>query len=319
VDWPTITLTDVLEARRQISPHLRATPLHRYGGLDELLGTEVWVKHENHQPTGAFKVRGGVNLVSQLGEQERQRGLITASTGNHGQSIAFAARLHGVAARICVPEHANPVKLDAMRLLGAELIVHGHDFDAAREHCELLAAEHGFRYVHSGNEPLLIAGVGTGTLELLEDRPDVDAIVVPIGGGSGAAGACIVAKAIRSEIEVIGVQSETAPAAFRSWQARALVADEMQTYAEGLATRVPFELPQRILWEHLDDFVLVGDDEIRTANRLLIEHTRNLVEPAGAAPLAAALRLREHFRGKRLALVLSGGNISPAQLADLFA
>jgi threonine dehydratase len=319
VDWPTITLTDVLEARRQISPHLRATPLHRYGGLDELLGTEVWVKHENHQPTGAFKVRGGVNLVSQLGEQERQRGLITASTGNHGQSIAFAARLHGVAARICVPEHANPVKLDAMRLLGAELIVHGHDFDAAREHCELLAAEHGFRYVHSGNEPLLIAGVGTGTLELLEDRPDVDAIVVPIGGGSGAAGACIVAKAIRSEIEVIGVQSETAPAAFRSWQARALVADEMQTYAEGLATRVPFELPQRILWEHLDDFVLVGDDEIRTANRLLIEHTRNLVEPAGAAPLAAALRLRERFRGKRLALVLSGGNISPAQLADLFA
>jgi threonine dehydratase len=319
VDWPTITLTDVLEARRQISPHLRATPLHRYGGLDELLGTEVWVKHENHQPTGAFKVRGGVNLVSQLGEQERQRGLITASTGNHGQSIAFAARLHGVAARICVPEHANPVKLDAMRLLGAELIVHGHDFDAAREHCELLAAEHGFRYVHSGNEPLLIAGVGTGTLELLEDRPDVDAIVVPIGGGSGAAGACIVAKAIRSEIEVIGVQSETAPAAFRSWQARALVADEMQTYAEGLATRVPFELPQRILWEHLDDFVLVGDDEIRTANRLLIEHTRNLVEPAGAAPLAAALQLREHFRGKRLALVLSGGNISPAQLADLFA
>jgi threonine dehydratase len=319
VDWPTITLSDVLEARRRIGPHLRATPLHRYGGLDELLGAEVSVKHENHLPTGAFKVRGGVNLVSQLGEEERQRGLITASTGNHGQSIAFAASLHGVSARICVPEQANPVKLDAMRLLGAELIVHGRDFDAAREHCELLAAEHGYRYVHSGNEPLLIAGVGTGTLELLEDRPDVDAIVVPIGGGSGAAGACIVAKAIRSEIEVIGVQSDAAPAAFRSWQARSLVADEMRTYAEGLATRVPFELPQRILWEHLDDFVLVSDHEIRTANRLLIEHTRNLVEPAGAAPLAAALQLREHFRGKRIALVASGGNISPAQLAELFA
>ena len=319
MDWPTITLTDVLEARRQISPHLRATPLHRYGALDELLGTEVWVKHENHQPIGAFKVRGGVNLVSQLGEEERERGLITASTGNHGQSIAFAARLHGVSARICVPEHANPVKLDAMRLLGAELIVHGRDFDAAREHCELLAAEHGYRYVHSGNEPLLIAGVGTGTLELLEERPDVDAIVVPIGGGSGAAGACIVAKAIRPGIEVIGVQSDAAPAAFRSWQAHALVADEMATYAEGLATRVPFELPQRILWEHLDDFVLVSDDEIRRANRLVIEHTRNLVEPAGAASLAAALQLRERFRGKRIALVVSGGNISPAQLGELFA
>jgi threonine dehydratase len=319
VKWPTITLADVLEARRRIGPHLRATPLYPYAGLDELTGAEVWVKHENHQPVGAFKVRGGVNLVSQLGDDERRRGLIAASTGNHGQSIAFAARLHGVAARICVPEHANPVKLAAMDALGAELIVHGKDFDAAREHSERLAAEHGYRYVHSGNEPLLIAGVATETLEIVEDLPDVDTIVVPVGGGSGAAGACIVAKAIRPGIEVIAVQSEAAPAAFRSWQARALLADENATFAEGLATRVPFELPQRILWEHLDDFVLVSEDEIRNANRLMIEHTRNLVEPAGAAPLAAALKLRNRLRGKRVALVLSGGNLSPAQLADLFA
>jgi threonine dehydratase len=318
VKWPTITLADVFEARRRISPHLRATPLYAYAGLDELLGAEVWVKHENHQPVGAFKVRGGINLVSQLSEDERRRGLIAASTGNHGQSVAYAARLHGVAARICVPEGANPVKLDAMRALGAELVVHGKDFDEAREHCERLAAEHGYRYVHSGNEPLLIAGVGTETLEILEDRPDVDAIVVPIGGGSGAAGACIVAKAIRPEIQVIGVQSEAAPAAFRSWQARALLDDETTTMAEGLATRVPFELPQRILWEHLDDFVLVGEDDIRNANRLMIEHTRNLVEPAGAAPLAAALKLVDRLRGMRIALVVSGGNISPAQLASLF-
>jgi threonine dehydratase len=318
VEWPTITLADVLEARRRISPHLRPTPLYRYPGLDELLGADVWVKHENHQPVGAFKVRGGVNLVSQLNEDERSRGLIAASTGNHGQSIAYAARLFGVTARICVPQAANPVKLDAMRGLGAELIVHGRDFDEAREHCERLAAEHGYRYVHSGNEPLLIAGVGTETLEILEERPDLDAVVVPIGGGSGAAGACIVAKAVRPEIQVLGVQSEAAPAAFRSWQARALIDDEMSTTAEGLATRVPFELPQRILWEHLDDFVLVGEEDIRHANRLMIEHTRNLVEPAGAAPLAAALKLGEVLRGKRIALVLSGGNISPAQLAALF-
>jgi threonine dehydratase len=318
MEWPTITLADVLEARRRISPHLRATPLYPYAGLDELLGAEVWVKHENHQPVGAFKVRGGVNLVSQLAEDERSRGLISASTGNHGQSIAYAARLFGVNVRICVPEAANPVKLGAMRALGAELIEHGKDFDAAREHCERLAEEHGYRYVHSGNEPHLIAGVGTGTLEILEDRPDVETIVVPIGGGSGAAGACIVAKAIRPEIEVIGVQSEAAPAAHRSWQARALLDGENETFAEGLATRVPFELPQQILWEHLDDFVLVSEDEIRHANRLMIEHTRNLVEPAGAAPLAAALKLRDHLHGRRVALVVSGGNISPAQLADLF-
>ncbi|MBA3475372.1 MAG: threonine/serine dehydratase [Actinobacteria bacterium] len=319
MDWPTITLADVLEARRRISPYLRPTPLYSYGGLDELLGAEVWVKHENHQPVGAFKVRGGVNLVVQLDDDERRRGLIAASTGNHGQSVAYAARLFGVEARVCVPEGANPVKLDSMRALGAGLIEHGKDFDAAREHCEQLAEEHGYRYVQSGNEPLLIAGVGTETLEILEERPDLDVIVVPVGGGSGAAGACIVAKAVRPEIEVIAVQSEAAPAAFRSWQARALVEDESATYAEGLATRVPFELPQAILRAHLDDFVLVSDEEIRRANRLMIEHTRNLVEPAGAAPLAAALKLSERLKGKRVALVCSGGNISPAQLTALFA
>ena len=319
MEWPPITLADVLEARRRISPHLRATPLFSYGSLDELIGAEVWVKHQNHQPVGAFKVRGGVNLVAQLGREELQRGLIAASTGNHGQSVAFAARLFGVDSRICVPEGANPVKLDAMRALGAELIVHGRDFDEAREHCEQLASERGYRYVNSGNEPLLIAGVGTGTLEILEERPDVDAIVVPVGGGSGAAGACIVAKAIRPGIQVIGVQAEAAPAAFRSWQARELLEDESTTHAEGLATRVPFELPQQILWRHLDDFVLVGEDELRHATRLLIEHTRNLVEPAGAASLAAALKLRERLRGRRVALVLSGGNLSPAQLASLFS
>jgi threonine dehydratase len=318
MEWPVPTLADVLEARLRIAPHLRPTPLYGYAALDELVGTEVLVKHENHQPVGAFKVRGGVNLVSQLGEDERRRGLIAASTGNHGQSVAYAARLFGVTARICVPENANPVKLAAMRALGAELIEHGRDFDAAREQCERLAGEHGYRYVHSGDEPLLIAGVATETLEILEERPDVDAIVVPIGGGSGAAGACVVAKAVRPEIEVIGVQSDAAPAAFRSWQARALLDGETSTHAEGLATRVPFELPQQILWEQLDDFVLVGERDLEQATRLMIETTRNLVEPAGAAPLAAALELADRFRGRRIALVASGGNISPAQLAALY-
>jgi threonine dehydratase len=317
VDWPPITLVDILDARRRIRPHLRPTPLYRYGGLDELLGAEVWVKHENHQPVGSFKVRGGVNLVSQLGEDERLPGLVGASTGNHGQSLAYAGRLFGVDVRICVPENANPVKLAAMRSLGAEVIEHGADFDTAREHAERLAAEHGYRYVHSGNEPLLIAGVGTGTLEILEERPDLEVLVVPIGGGSGAAGACIVARSVRPELEVIGVQSEAAPAAFRSWQARAPVEDAM-AHAEGLATRVPFELPQRILRDDLADFVLVSEDAIREATRLMIEHTRNLVEPAGAAPLAAALKLRDRLRGKRIALVASGGNISPLQLAELY-
>jgi threonine dehydratase len=319
VDVPTPTFADVLAARRRIAPHLRATPLHAYPGLNELVGADVWVKHENHQPVCSFKVRGGVNLVSQLDEDERRRGLIAASTGNHGQSIAYAARLFGVRARICVPRAANPVKLASMRGLGAEVIEHGADFDDAREHSERLAAEHGYRYVHSGDEPLLIAGVATQTLEILEEMPDVDAVVVPVGGGSGAAGACVVAAALGRPVEVIGAGAEAAPAAFRSWRAGRCVDDATATFAEGLATRTAFELPQRILRERLDDFVLVSEDELGRATLLMLEHTRNLIEPAGAAALAAALRLRARLPGRRVALVASGGNISPGQLRELLA
>jgi threonine dehydratase len=319
MEWHVPTLADVFEAQRRISPYLSPTPLYGYGALNALLGTEVFVKHENHQPVGAFKVRGGVNLVSQLSSNERERGVITASTGNHGQSIAYAARLFGLAATICVPEQANPVKVASMQGLGAELIFHGRDFDDAREHCEQLAREHGYRYVHSGNEPLLIAGVATETLEILEEQPQTEVIVVPVGGGSGAAGACIVAKAVNPAVKVIGVQSEAAPAAYRSWQARQLVEDRMETFAEGLATRTAFELPQQILWRWLDDFVLVSDEEIRAAQTVMIEATRNLVEAAGAAALAAGLRLREQLAGKRVALILSGGNASREQLLESLA
>jgi threonine dehydratase len=311
------TLADVQAARQRIAPHLQPTPLYEHGALSEQVGAEVFVKHENHLPTCAFKVRGGVNLVSQLSEDERRRGVVTASTGNHGQSIAFAAGRFGVRAIACVPEAANPVKLAAMERLGAELVVHGRDFDDAREHCETLAREHGYRYVHSGNEPHLIAGVGTATLELLETEPEIDVVIVPIGGGSGAAGACVAGKAVKPGLEVIGVQSSAAPAAYRSWRARQLLEDRMETSAEGLATRVAFELPQRILWERLDDFVLVDEEELRSAVVAMIEGTRNLVEPAGASPLAAALRLRDRLAGRKVALVQSGGNISPAQLRDI--
>ena len=318
MDWTIPTFADVLQARRQIRPHLRVTPLYTYPALSRLAGADVWVKHENHQPVGAFKVRGGVNLVSRLSAEARRQGVIAASTGNHGQSIAYAARLFGVRAVICVPDGANPVKVEAIRDLGAEVVFHGRDYDDAREYCERLAADEGYRYIHSGNEPLLIAGVATQTLEILEERPEVELIIVPVAGGSGAAGACIVAKAIRPDLQVIGVQSASAPAAYRSWRARRLVEDTMGTYAEGLATRTAFELPQRILWTQLDDFILVSDEEIRQAQRMMIEKTRNLVEAAGAAPLAAALRLKDRVAGKTLALICSGGNVSPQQLRVLF-
>src|SRR5437868_1252999 len=210
------TFSDVLLAQRQIRPYLQRTPLYSYPAMNAFIDTEVFIKHENFQPVGAFKVRGGINLISQLSPDERARGVIAASTGNHGQSIAYAARLFGVEARIVVPEGANPGKVAAMQGMGAEVIFHGAIYDEAQLYCEALAREHGYRYIHSGNEPLLIAGVATETLEMLEDEPGLEVIIVPIGGGSGTSGACIVTRAVNSSIRGIGVQAGAPPAAYES-------------------------------------------------------------------------------------------------------
>lgn len=308
------TFLDVLQARRVISNYLSPTPLHHYPTLDRLLEARVYVKHENYQPIGVFKVRGGINLVSRLTDAERERGVITASTGNHGQSIAYAARLFGVRAVIVAPQGANPVKVEAMESHGAEVVFHGQDFEAAKLHCEHMAQEQGLRYISSGDEPHLIAGVGTHTLEILEQQPDVEMIFVPVGGGSGAAGACLAAKTINPAIQVIGVQAAAAPAAYLTWKNRQHTTAQMGTEAEGLATSTPFMLPQQILWQHLDDFLLVEEDAMRQAVRLYLEKAKTLAELAGAAPLAAALQAKERVRGKTIALILSGGNISPEKL-----
>jgi threonine dehydratase len=204
-----------------------------------------------------------------------------------------------------------------MQDLGAEVTLKGERYDDARRHAEQMAQEHGYRYIHSGDEPLLIAGVGTHTLEVLQEQPRIEVVIVPIGGGSGAAGACIAAKAIDLEVEVIGVQSEQAPAAYRSWKSGELIEAPNKTRAEGLSTATPFDLPQRIMRRLLDDFVLVPDDELDAATLVMIEKTRNLVEAAGAAALAGALKIKDRLRGRRIALICTGGNISPAQLREL--
>lgn len=313
---PIPSFQDVLMARRQIAPYLRRTAMHSYPAINALIGAQVFIKHENHQPVCAFKVRGGVNLISQLSEEERQRGVIAASTGNHGQSVAFASQLFGVKARIVVPEAANPGKVAAMEGMGAEVIFHGERFDDARLHCEALAREHGYRYVHSGDEPLLIAGVATEALEMLEEQPDLEAIIVPIGGGSGAAGVCIVANAIGPSIRVIGVQSEASPAAYDSWRQKRLVDAPNRTIAEGLATGSAFDLPQRVLRERLKEFILVSDDEITQAMVWMVERAHSLAEAAGSAPLAAAYRMSSELAGKKIGLVCSGGNTSTEQLKE---
>ena len=278
MNWPTPTLADVFKARRAIAPYLPRTPVLEPAGLAAALGCRAVLKCENLNPTGAFKVRGGVNLLASLDPEARARGVVAASTGNHGQSIAYAARLFGTRATIFMPEAANPLKAAATVAMGAEVIQTGRDFDAARLAAEDHAARLGLRYIHSSNEPMLVAGVGTAALELLEDVPELDVIFVPVGGGSGVLGAGVVARAVNPAIRVVGVQAEGAPAVYRSWhEGRRVVTESVDTFAEGLATREPFEMPLALFPGLVDEIMLVDDDQIAVAIRLIIEDRRAFV------------------------------------------
>jgi threonine dehydratase len=310
-----LTLADVLSARQIVARTLQRTPLLRHALLNAETGLDLYVKHENHNPTSAFKVRGGLNLIARLTPEER-RGVVTATTGNHGQSIALACQREGVPCTIVVPEGNNPEKNAAMRALGAEVIETGRDFDVAREHVERLHRERGLRYVHSANEPLLIAGVATYALEIFEDLPDADVIIVPIGGGSGACGCSLVRTWIGRRARVVGVQAEGADAFARSWRTGIrVVGDRIATFAEGMATRVTFDLTFGILREQLDDIVTLSEQELMNGVRLALRGTHNLAEGAGAASLAAAVKLRSSLQGKKVVCVMSGGNIDQATLA----
>jgi threonine dehydratase len=312
------TLNDVYVARERLAPHLPRTPLLRHPLLDDATGLSIWVKHENHNPTCAFKVRGGVNLVGAMPPEERSRGIVTASTGNHGQSIGLASRLHGVACTVFVPAGNNPDKNAAMRAYGATLEEGGRDFDEARERCEQRAAATGARYVHSANEPLLLAGVGTYALELFEELPNVDVIFVPIGGGSGACGLITVRNALGSRAKIVGVSAANADAVYRSWKGpERVIGGQANTFAEGLATRVTFDLTFGILKQYLDDFVVLSEAELAAGVRLALRTTHNLAEGAGAAALAAAYQRRADLIGQRVACIMSGGNIDQTKLISI--
>ncbi|MFC1491156.1 threonine/serine dehydratase [Nitrospinota bacterium] len=307
------TYQDVLDARERIRPYLPPTPFHEIPPLSEKFGCRFFLKFESMQPTGAFKVRGGVNLVSQLPPEERERGLITASTGNHGGSIAWAARAFGVRATVAAPEGSNPDKLTAIRRMGAEVVLAGKDFDEAREWCEVKADERGLRYIHSANEPRLIAGVATAVLECLEEAADLDVLIVPIGGGSGAAGAGLAAKTMNPRIHLVGVQAENAPAVHQSLRAgRMLPYPSSATFADGLATRVPFELTFGMMQRLVDETLLVAEKEMCEAIRLLVSDVGVIAEGAGAAPTAAAAKM--DLRGKKVAAILSGRNLTAENL-----
>jgi threonine dehydratase len=289
--------------------------LYEWPALSQALGCRYFLKHENHTPTTAFKVRGGLHVVARLPEEQKRRGIIGCTTGNHGQSLAYAGRIFGVRCVLVVPAVHNPDKVAAMRVLGAEIIEHGRDFDEAREHCEAVAEREGLRYVHSANEPDLIAGVGTYALEIFDELPEPDVVLVPVGLGSGICGTALVAAARSPRTEVIGVQSELAPAVTCSWrEGRRVETDTPTTFAEGVATRVPADMTLAIMRRHVRDMVLVSDAALRDAIRLLLRVTHNLAEGAGAASTAAAFQLRDRLRGKTVVGVLSGGNLDLREL-----
>ena len=311
------TLADIYAARPRVARLVRPSPLLRHPLLARETGLDILVKHENHNPTGAFKVRGGANLIASLSADER-RGVITATTGNHGQSIALACERDGVPCTIVVPLGNNPEKNAAMRAYGAELIEFGRDFDEARERVEQLQHDRGLRYVHSANEPLLIAGVGTYALEIFEAQPDTDVILVPIGGGSGACGCVIARTGLASRAKVIGVQAQRADAFARSWNGPSrVIGEKCDTFAEGMATRVTFDLPFGILKRELDDIVSLSEDELAEGVRLALRTTHNLAEGAGAASLSAAVKLRDQLAGRKVVCVMSGGNIDRATLTRI--
>lgn len=310
------TTGDVYQAQSVVTQHLPRTPLVRSEPLSTKFDAEVLLKREDTLPTGAFKVRGGVTLTAQLSEEFHEPGLIAASTGNHGQSIAYAGRSQEIPVTVVAPTDANQTKVTAMERLGATVISHGTTFDDAREHAETLAAEYGYRYVHSANEPSLIAGVGTAGLEVVEDCPDVDFLVCPVGGGSSASGYCLTVGAM-TDATVVGVQSEAAPAMYRAWSESHLDPhDRMETTAEGLATRVPFALTMGILQERLDEFRLVPEATIRREIGDILREDRIVAEGASAAPIAALREMRDHVRNSTIVVPISGRNVAPEVLRE---
>lgn len=318
--WP-ISIDDVLAARERLAPYLTATPLRHYPLLDGLLGggTSLLIKHENHQPTCSFKVRNGLSFVTALDDDARARGVVAASTGNHGQGIAYASHLLGVSATICVPVGNNPEKNAAMRAWGARVLEQGRDYDESVEAMLRVAQDEGLAVAHSTNDRNVLAGAATMTVEMIEQSGGLDAIVIAVGGGSQCVGALTVARAMAPHVQVYGVQAAGAPAIHDSWRARApRVHERASTFAEGVATRQPYQLTFGTICEGLEDFVTVADAEIADAIRTIWKTTHNMVEGAGALGVAGSLKLRDRLRGKRVGVVFSGGNLDTAILRRIF-
>lgn len=317
---PLPTLSEIEAAKALIRPHIRETPTYRWPLLEAGLGCELWLKHENHTPVGAFKIRGGLVYMDELKRaQPEVRGVIAATTGNHGQSIAFAAKLNGLRAVIVVPHGNNPEKNNAMRSLGAELVEHGNEFQEALEYSRELAVREGLHAVPSFH-PWLVRGVATYGLEMFRSVADLDAVFVPIGLGSGFCGIAAARAALGLKTRIIGVVSEHAPAYALSFEQRQFVEQPSTTrVAEGVACKTPNRDALELVIHHAHEIVTVNDDEALAAMREIIQATHNIAEGAGALAYAALKKHREQWQGKRIACVLTGGNASMAMIARALA
>lgn len=313
-----ISLTEVLRAKRAVYQYLVPTQLIQYANLSNLLNADVYIKHENHNATGTFKVRGGINLMHHL-NQINTKGVITFSTGNHGLSVATTASWFGFDAQVVVPENNNPAKNRKIRETGAKLIEAGKTFEEASEVVKSIVSEEGLYYVHPANEPHLINGVGTEFIEIIEKLPDIDALIVPIGAGSEAAAAVTVLKTINPKIEIYAVQAEKSPAAFMSWKSGKIKSCANSTYAGGFATGIGYEIPFGIYKDNLADFILLSEKEIYQGIALANYYTQNLVEGAGASTIIAALKLKRRLKGKKIVLQFSGCNASPEEIEKAYS
>jgi threonine dehydratase len=311
-----ISFDDVLRAHERISPYLAPTPLRRYPSLDAAIpGVSLFVKHENVQPTGSFKVRNGLSTVTALSAAQRAAGIVGASTGNHGLGLAFAGRELGVSVSICVPRGNNPEKNAAMRAWGATVIEEGDDYDAATQVANRLVESEGRTLCHSTNNVNVLTGAATMTVEILDQVDDLDVLIIAVGGGSQAVGAAVVAQAKRPGLRVIGAQAAGASALCDSWHAKTpLTTERADTFAEGVATRTTYALTFPALLDGLADCVTVTDAEIADAVRLILSATHHLVEGAGAIGLAAAIKLGDLLQGQRVGVVFCGANMDSGVL-----
>lgn len=311
MDWP-IDEARVRAARDRVRAHLPVTPLRHYPALDDWVGSgvEVWVKHEDHQPTGAFKVRNALAALGALSPERRERGVVAATRGNHGQGLAWAGARLGIPVTVCVPLGNSPSKNRAMRELGAELLEEGRDYDESVALADRIVAERGATLIHSTNNPDVLAGAATIGEEILEAPVELDAAVVAVGGGSQAVGTLTAVRARRPAMKVYGVQAAGADAIYRGWRAgepRSI--ERADTIADGLATRSCYPQTFEALRQGLAGFVTVTEAEIAAAIRAYLAGAHSLAEGAGAAGLAGLRRLAPELAGKRVAVILSGANI----------